>query len=761
MPIDYSQDEMLDYANGDQAFDEETLTNEEYDNLYRVLPKLKQHVTGKYQKLDEQKMKELLWNNYFNLDDTLAEIKTTFKPVKLSKLALLAKGRVNSTGSHEGGEGGGLSGLLARRRVGGTQKSGLAGLMAARKHGNDEAGLTKLEMRMKKRRGGREAVAKADIKVEGTKVKAAGLPILTISSTETLPVSSSIEASPSLPLPSVSSSLPAHLTFMPTTLLSKIIFPDRQAPSPSERSKLEADLGNSLFLTNDPNIARKIAKNFSQPSPDEKRKKVEEVTKELSKVKLTEKKRTQQATKPKHKIDLDRELAKKSLKPNLSFVVIGHVDSGKSTLIGRMLYDLHIVDSKTMHRLTKESESIGKSSFSLAWIMDQTPEERSRGVTVDICQTQFETERSRFTVIDSPGHKDYVPQMVNGVTQADLAVVLIDSVSFEAGFSNNGQTKEHLTIAKNLGIERCIVAVNKMDSIEWDQFKFDDIKGQLRDFLVENLGYKVENLLFVPTSGYLGDNVVKKSTKCHWYKGKSLLQLLEDENKEISHAFDKKSRFIMTINDLQQGGRSDEVLASGRITSGLVQPGETVVISPSQQTATVDSISVTSSSVGSSALKKDSQNLAIEGEFVEMKLKKLDNVDNIKIGDLATKAGDLLKPVKKFKCELTCFNLERPLLVGTPFILFRGNISIPSRLSKIDEIVSSDGKVNKRRKHLSSNNKGFVDVEILERAIPMLSFGESSKLGRIVIRKDGRTVGAGRIVERGGGGGGGGASIWR
>ena len=337
--------------------------------------------------------------------------------------------------------------------------------------------------------------------------------------------------------------------------------------------------------------------------------------------------------------------------------------------------------------------------------------------------------------------------MINGVTQADIAVMIVDITSFESGFSNNGQTKEHLTIAESLGINNCIICINKMDSIGWNKDQFDLVKGELDDFLIEELHFKATNLKFVPTSGYLGDNIVKRSQNCKWYEGKVLMDLLEEANERTKNVADTKSGFAMTVNDLQKGGRDGELTIGGRIHSGTIQPGETIVISPTGESGVVDGITVTSTPVGTFKTQKRISQLAIKGEFVDLKLKKVDDSDNVLIGDVATKPGHYIEPVKEFKCEISCFNLDRPLLVGTPFILFRGNVSIPCRLKSIDHVVTASGKVNKKRKHLVSSSSGLVNIEVLERNIPMFTFKQDAKLGRVVIRRDGKTIGAGKVVE--------------
>ncbi|KAH3670981.1 hypothetical protein OGAPHI_000692 [Ogataea philodendri] len=684
---DFDDDDFRDYENEDLGFDEDELNDDEYDQLQQSLPRL-QGLAKNYQ-VDDKTLKETLWNNYFSVDDAFEEVK--HKPV--SKLELLAQQRRQRTGLRGLGSGTGV-GLLGRPA---------ATRPRTQKQQTQPDRPSRVEVQ-------EQPPAQPEQEQEQKPDPFAALlqPLVAASEFRIL--------------------APRSANPITSLFLAHVQLPSHTVPE------------INLYTNND--LAKKAASNFVKPSPDER--KVQKLTEKVADIKLKDPKPV--ASKPKQKINVDAELAKKNSKPNLSFIVIGHVDSGKSTMIGRLLYDLGIVDSKTLHKLTKESDAIGKSSFSLAWIMDQTQEERARGVTVDICQTQIETDAAKFTIIDSPGHKDYVPQMINGVSQADLALMIIDANSFESGFSNQGQTKEHLTIAKNLGIERCVVAVNKMDVAQWSQTVYDSICTQIEQFLVEELEFERDNLIFLPSSGFLGDNVVSKSKNLPWYKGPTLMGVLEQENREMSHPVDKSSPFIMVISDIQDSSKTDELLVSGRVNSGVIQPGQSVSISPSQEVAVVDSISITTSNVGSSATKHNLQKIAQAGEFVELKLKKLASTENIKVGDVATLSSNVLQPVKKFKCEVRLFNIDRPLLVGTPFVLFKNGISVPSRLSEIESIINKDGKAKKRR-HLSSNNRAVVVVELLERELPLVTYAQDHKLGRIVLRKDGLSIGAGKILQ--------------
>ncbi|ODV98184.1 hypothetical protein PACTADRAFT_20341, partial [Pachysolen tannophilus NRRL Y-2460] len=532
--------------------------------------------------------------------------------------------------------------------------------------------------------------------------------------------------------------------------------------------------------------AKKIKTNFSKASPDDiiiaaqkqafesEGKQIETVNKNLSNLKISNKKGIYKSTAPKLKnLDVRQELIQKNLKPALSFVVFGHVDSGKSTMIGRLLYDLKIVDSKTLHKLTLESERMGKSSFALAWVMDQTSEERTRGVTIDIVQTQFETNDSNFTIIDSPGHKDFIPQMINGVSQADLGILIIDANNFESGFGLNGQTREQILIAKNLGLDKLVIAINKMDIFNYDQDRFQYIKEQLLTYLTNNdIGYELSNLKFLPCSGLIGGNIVNKFTgnEADWYQGGTLIELLEEENK-LKHGKEDSLQalidelFLMTTNDIDEGSnKGDDLTINGRINSGIIQPGESIISLPTKQVFVVEQ---------SAILKENNQpikqKLITRGEFVTLKLKKnqaaSDPVDEtVKVGDVFVKISnanfDLNSiPIKNsviFKASLKIFeSLNRPLLIGTPFVLFRNSIAVPAKITKIHSVLrktlDENGhyknlKKTKNLKHVSSSQSAQVDIQLMDnRQLPLTRYQDNTTLGRVVIRKDGIIVSAGVV----------------
>jgi elongation factor 1-alpha len=217
-------------------------------------------------------------------------------------------------------------------------------------------------------------------------------------------------------------------------------------------------------------------------------------------------------------------------KSHVSVVVIGHVDSGKSTTTGHLIYKCGGLTARAIEKIEAEARALGKPSFKYAFIMDKLKAERERGITIDISLWQFETPKHNFTVIDAPGHRDFIKNMITGTSQADVAVLVIASPTgeFEAGIAKNGQTREHALLAYTLGVKQMIVLVNKMDekSTNWSEARFNEIKNEVSSFL-KKIGYDSDKIPFVPISGWLGDNMIERSSNLPWYKGPTLLEALD------------------------------------------------------------------------------------------------------------------------------------------------------------------------------------------------------------------------------------------
>jgi len=276
-------------------------------------------------------------------------------------------------------------------------------------------------------------------------------------------------------------------------------------------------------------------------------------------------------------------------KPHVNLVVIGHVDAGKSTSTGHMIYKCGGIEQRTLDKFEKEAKEIGKESFKYAWVLDKLKSERERGITIDISLWKFQTKKYYFTIIDAPGHRDFIKNMITGTSQADCAILMIASPKgeFEAGISENGQTREHALLAYTLGVKQMIVCVNKMDekTVKYSESRFKEIKKEVKGFL-EETGYKVKKVQFIPISGWHGDNMIEKSSNMPWYKGKTLYEAL-DKLKQPKRPVEKPLR--LPLQDVYKISGIGTVPV-GRVETGVLKPGMTVQFTPSNLTSEVKSV---------------------------------------------------------------------------------------------------------------------------------------------------------------------------
>lgn len=453
------------------------------------------------------------------------------------------------------------------------------------------------------------------------------------------------------------------------------------------------------------------------------------------------------------RIDVAAEVARTADKsrPNISFVVIGHVDAGKSTLMGRLLYDSGDLSDHTLNKYKKDSATSGKSSFAFAWAFDQTEEERKRGVTIDISVQNFKTEKANFTVVDAPGHKDFVPNMIAGSTQADYAVLVIDSATnaFEAGFNLDGQTKEHAILVRSLGVENVIVAVNKLDTVDWAESRYDEIKDQLSDYLTTKVGFSKKSIEFVPTSGYLGENVVKKASEpklTSWYSGPTLIELLE---RIPGKGADLTAAFRLIVSDAFTGNYISGTTVTGKVDSGSVQVGETIVVMPSGVTSKVKAIAASDEKVSGNQASGDQKQYAVAGENVGLILGDL-NLEDVLVGDVVCNVENPVRSVNKFTAKVIVFDLKRPVLTGTKVVLHRGRINTPAKITKIvSSINKANGEVIKKKpRHLVSGQAAVLEIALEDgKYISLEKFRDNKSLGRFVLRTMGSTIAAGVVDD--------------
>ncbi|KAF2139389.1 uncharacterized protein K452DRAFT_320517 [Aplosporella prunicola CBS 121167] len=429
----------------------------------------------------------------------------------------------------------------------------------------------------------------------------------------------------------------------------------------------------------------------------------------------------------KHKnLNVLEEFEKSTIKNAANFVVIGHVDHGKSTLMGRLLYDLKVVDQRSIDKLRKEAQNIGKSSFALAWVMDETSEERSRGVTVDIATNSFETEKTRYTILDAPGHKDFVPNMIAGASQADFAVLVIDAGtnSFESGL--RGQTKEHALLARSIGVQRLIVAVNKMDSASWSQERFEEISQQMSAFLT-TAGFQTKNIAFVPCAGLTGENIVTPVAKdlAPWYTGKTLVEEL-DASEPSKRAIEKPLR--MTVADIFRGGVTNPLSISGRLDAGSLQVGDHIVAMPAGETAFIKGIEVDHESV----------DWAVAGQIATLHLTDIDAI-HLRLGDIVCTPSAPIKNISRFEAKILAFEHVTPMHVD----VLRARLNVPARVAQLVALLDkSSGETKKRKPRVVQPGAvARVVVEMVGGKVPL------EEGVRVVLRCEGATVAAG-LVEK-------------
>ncbi|XP_003223338.1 HBS1-like protein isoform X3 [Anolis carolinensis] len=442
--------------------------------------------------------------------------------------------------------------------------------------------------------------------------------------------------------------------------------------------------------------------------------------------------------KAKQQIDVKAELEKRQGgKHLLNLVVIGHVDAGKSTLMGHLLYLLGNVNKRTMHKYEQESKKAGKASFAYAWVLDETGEERERGVTMDVGMTKFETKTKVITLMDAPGHKDFIPNMITGAAQADVAILVVDASrgEFEAGFETGGQTREHGLLVRSLGVTQLAVAVNKMDQVNWQQERFQEIVNKLGQFL-KQAGFKESDVSYIPTSGLGGENLVTRSQSSEltkWYEGKCLLEQI-DSFKSPQRSVDKPFRLCVSDVFKDQGSG---FCVTGKIDAGYVQVGDRLLAMPPNETCTVKGI----------ALHDEPVDWAAAGDHVSLTLTGMDII-KINVGYIFCCPKEPIKACTRFRARVLIFNIEVPITKGFPVLLHFQTVSEPATIRKLLSVLhKSTGEVTKKKpKCLTKGQNALIELQT-QRPIALELYKDFKELGRFMLRYGGSTIAAGVVAE--------------
>ncbi|MCL5440886.1 MAG: translation elongation factor EF-1 subunit alpha [Candidatus Marsarchaeota archaeon] len=421
-------------------------------------------------------------------------------------------------------------------------------------------------------------------------------------------------------------------------------------------------------------------------------------------------------------------MVEKSDKPHMNLIFIGHVDHGKSTTVGRLLFETGVLDERTMQRYKDLTKQYNRPSFEFAFVMDQQKEERERGITIDIAHRDFQTANYYFTIIDAPGHKDFVKNMITGASQADAAVLVISAYD---GIGK--QTREHAILAHVLGIGQIIIGVNKMDAVNFDQKKFEEAKKLIVD-LLKPLGYKgLDTMLFIPYSALTGDNVAKKSDKMPWYTGPALLDAL-NQLKAPTRPFEKPLR--LPVEDVYTISGFGTVPV-GRVEAGVMKPGDAIVIMPSGVKSEVKSIEM-----HHQQLQK-----AEPGDNVGFNLKGIEKKD-IKRGDVVGSSSTPPTVAAEFTAQIIILHHPNVITKGyTPVFHIH---TVQMACTFVEILEKKDPKTGQTaEKNPDTIKTGDVAIVRIkpQKPIAIEKFSDYPALGRFAIRDMGETIGAGIVMD--------------
>lgn len=414
-------------------------------------------------------------------------------------------------------------------------------------------------------------------------------------------------------------------------------------------------------------------------------------------------------------------------KPHMNLAVIGHIDHGKSTTVGRLLFETGAVPAHIIENYRKEAAEKGKASFEFAWVMDNLKEERERGITIDIAHKRFDTEKFYFTVVDCPGHRDFIKNMITGASQADAALLVVAATD-----GPMEQTKEHVFLSKTLGINQLIIGINKIDAVNYDQKKYEEVKQKVSD-LIKMVGFNPANIPFIPMSSFNGDNIAKKSDKTPWYSGPTLLDAL---NQLTTPDLPTSLPFRLPVQDVYSISGIGTVPV-GRVETGIMKKGMKVAFMPANKDGEVKSIE----------MHHEEHPEALPGDNVGF------NVRGINKGDI--RRGDVCGPVEhppsvaeEFTAQIVVLQHPSAITVGYTPVFHCHTAQIACTFVELQK------KLDPRTGAVKEENPTFLkagDAAIVKfRPVqPMVieNFKEIPQLGRFAIRDMGSTIAAGMCLS--------------
>jgi elongation factor 1-alpha len=423
-------------------------------------------------------------------------------------------------------------------------------------------------------------------------------------------------------------------------------------------------------------------------------------------------------------------------KEHLNLLVMGHVDHGKSTLVGHLMYLAGNLDPRYLTTLEEEAKKSGKEFAKFAWLGDKLKEERERDMTIDLSFWKFETPKYFFTIIDAPGHRDFVKNMITGASQADCAILVISAKrgEYEAGMGAGGQTREHAFLAKTLGVNQLIVAVNKMDdpTVNYSEQRFNEVKDGVLKFL-KMIGYDTSKIHVIPISAWKGDNILKISPNTPWYKGLTLFEALDTfvpPEKPINKPLRVPIQDVYSITGVG-------TVPVGRVETGVMRVGMNVIFMPANKVGEVKSIETHHTRIEE----------ALPGDNIGFNVKGVAKTD-IKRGDVC---GDLNKPptvAETFKGRIFVLYHPTAIAAGYTPVLHIHTATVATTFLELEKKIDpkTGAVIEEKPAFLKQGDSAIVTFKPMK-PVALEVYQDIPQLGRFAIRDMGRTIAAGVVIE--------------
>src|SRR3990167_6234431 len=418
-------------------------------------------------------------------------------------------------------------------------------------------------------------------------------------------------------------------------------------------------------------------------------------------------------------------------KPHINVVFVGHVDHGKSTTVGRLLYDTGHVEEQALRKLKEKAQELGKVGFEFAFVMDNLKEERERGVTIDLSHEKFVTPKYEITIIDAPGHKDFIKNMITGASQADAAILVVAATDCVMA-----QTREHVFLCKTLGVGQLAILINKMDAVNYDEAKFNKVKEDVTN-LLKTVGFKLENITFLAASAFKGDNIAKKSTNMAWYKGPTLLEqldLFKEPEKPVKLPLRLPIQDVYNITGIG-------VVPVGRVETGVMKIGDKVIIVPAREGKGV------TGEVKTIEMHHEQIQEAIPGDNIGFSIRGISKKD-IARGDVLGREDNVPTVAAEFTAQIVVLNHPSVLTVGYTPVFHIHTAQVACQISEIlRKIDPRTGATVQEKPDMLKNGEAAIVKIKPTKPLVIEKQSDIPQLSRFAIRDAGQTVAVGVCMD--------------